>query len=287
MAENEAKETKEFNARKWIIWTIIISVIIVIGAAIFLIVTYFKDDSNRSLIEYIEQGIVILLAVAGGCSSIISMINGKKNNEEQQRREDALRNEQRVREDKLLKQQKEFEEKWNQKKIDADLKARARIEWIQDVRKATSRFITACYCILKIDNYNREEMKEIFPDIQETGLLLILYFGPDKSGENDKVTKEINKILKKIEKFIIGDYKSKIFDEIDDLSKEIDQCFDDESLDPEIQEDECFSISCRQGILIDEYEHFKNETIHDLKSFSWIIRQYLKTEWDRAKNNED
>ena len=114
MAENEAKETKEFNARKWIIWTIIISVIIVIGTAIFLIVTYSKDNSGRSLIEYIEQGIVILLAVAGGCSSVISMINGKKNNEEQQKHEDALRKEQREREDKLLQQQKDFEEKWNQ-----------------------------------------------------------------------------------------------------------------------------------------------------------------------------
>ena len=45
-------------------------------------------------------------------------------------------------------------------------------------------------------------MKKIFSNIQETGLLLILYFGPDKSGENEEITKEINTILRRIEKFI-------------------------------------------------------------------------------------
>ena len=260
MAENEAKETKEFNARKWIIWTIIISVIIVVGTAIFLIVTYFKDDSNRSLIEYIEQGIVILLAVAGGCFSIISMINGKKNNEEQQRREDALRNEQRVREDKLLQQQKEFEEKWNQKKIDADLKASARIEWIQDVRKATSKFIAACYGFIRLEN---DFNQEVLHDIEETGLLLILYFGPDKSGNNNEIVKVVNTILEAIQLLAKGEKGLKDYDKLSKLGEE-----GLKNLDNDLKK------------VQKQFEQL-------LKELNEMIRKYLKTEWDRAKNNED
>ena len=283
MAENEAKE---FNSRKWIIWTIIISVIIVVGTAIFLIVTYSNDDSGRSLIEYIEQGIVILLAVAGGCSSIISMINGKKNNEEQKKREDALRKEQCEREDRLLQQQKDFEEKWNQKKIDADLKARARIEWIQDVRKATSRFITACYCVVKWtdnyfskygENYKEEEIQQMFPDIQETGLLLILYFGPDKSGNNQIIVNKIDDLLEKIERISIGDYGKSLFNKI----RDIQEAMRDGNME------KLYYCQARRRELLNEFESFVNEITGELHLLNGMIRTYLKTEWDRAKNNED
>ena len=133
---------------------------------------------HGSKYHYVEQGAVVEIAVLGVCVSLYTAAK-----------------------------QEENVDKWNQKKIDADLKAKARIEWIQEVRKATSSFITACYCLVRMEENlekeaNKDEMKKIFSNIQETGLLLILYFGPDKSGENEEITKEINTILRRIEKFI-------------------------------------------------------------------------------------
>ena len=133
---------------------------------------------HGSKCHYVEQGAVVAIAVLGACVSLYTAAK-----------------------------QEENVDKWNQKKIDADLKAKARIEWIQEVRKATSSFITACYCLVRMEESlekeaNKYEMKKIFSNIQETGLLLILYFGPDKSGENEEITKEINTILRRIEKFI-------------------------------------------------------------------------------------
>ncbi|NLT09636.1 MAG: hypothetical protein GXY08_09055, partial [Ruminococcus sp.] len=179
--ENDAEEKKtesdkaekEFDAAKWRLITIASTIGLVIAAIAFFVITYFCDDSGRSLIEYIEQGLVVFVALISGCVSIISMINGKENDIEQQKREKQLINEQREREDILIKQQKEFEEKWNQKKIDADLKAKARIEWIQRVREATSIFITSCYSMAKmIDFGNKDEQTKAYINAKENATLL-------------------------------------------------------------------------------------------------------------------
>ncbi|MBQ9894217.1 MAG: hypothetical protein IJM38_02385 [Ruminococcus sp.] len=326
MAENEAKETKEFNARKWIIWTIIISVIIVVGTAIFLVVTYSKDNSGRSLIEYIEQGIVILLAVAGGCSSIISMINGKKNNEEQQKREDALRKEQCEREDRLLQQQKDFEEKWNQKKIDADLKARARIEWIQRVREATSSFYSSCNDLLKATSLVKENdeidtnyIKELVLNARQMGAILILYFGPEANidkereldatdsnkGKNNKMVALIESILNSNENMKKNhdetNNKLKYYErKMDDLLPKIPY-IDIEIPNPDedmpsyyMEEDtaseeyiEYTNIEKRYNSILNSFSEKYNNQNDRLRKLIDAIRLYLKIEWDRAKNNED
>lgn len=307
------KAEKEFNGAKWRCITIALTAILIFAATLFFVVTYFKDDSGRSLIEYIEQGLVVVAALISGCVSIISMINGKENGIEQQEREDRMRKEQQVREERLIQQQQEFEEKWNQKKIDADLKANARIEWIQKVRNSTAEFITACYCILRLGGeYNQKKMNEVFPDIQKTGLLLILFFGPDKSGENEEITDKINDILLSIEKITLEGYKENIEKQIDDSKRQIDEKYDDLINNHGISEDELNSHfvfekakSSEKKELIDSYKKllssYNNSTIKlqneyfefittlndDLHDLSGIIREYLKKEWDRAKDNKD
>lgn len=227
--------------------------------------------------KYFEQGIVITLAVGGGCVSLVSA---------------------------LIQ---------NRKSIDADIKAKSRIEWIQRVREATAEFITACYCILRLGGeYNQKKMNEVFPDIQKTGLLLILFFGPDKSGENEEITDKINDILLSIEKITFEGYKENIEKQIDDSKRQIDEKYDDLINNHGISEDELNSHfgfekakSSEKKELIDSYkkllssynnsaiklqnEYFEfiktlNDDLHDL---SGIIREYLKKEWDRAKDNKD
>ena len=312
--ENDAEEKKtesdkaekEFDAAKWRLITIASTIGLAIAAIAFFVITYFCDDSGRSLIEYIEQGLVVFVALISGCVSIISMINGKENDIEQQKREKQLINEQREREDRLrkeqgeredilikqqgeredilIKQQKEFEEKWNQKKIDADLKANARIEWIQEVRKATSRFISACYCLVRMEeklekDNNKDEMKKVFPRIQEIGLLLILYFGPDKKGENEDIANRVNDILNRIEKFVIDDIKGKTNERIEINERKLKR--DDIGLA------QICNISNKQRSIVAEYKTFIDKLENDLREFNGMIRKYLKIEWDRAKNNED
>lgn len=74
---------------------------------------------------------------------------------------------------------KVFQEKWNQKQLDADLKAKARIEWIQKVRETTAELITAYYSVLNTMN-STEEIHSKYIIAREKSELLILFFGPEK-----------------------------------------------------------------------------------------------------------
>ncbi|KOR55613.1 hypothetical protein FDA33_10520 [Clostridium botulinum] len=68
--------------------------------------------------------------------------------------------------------------------IDANITWNARVEWIQNVRRITAEFITACYKFIHSDAENQNEQNRNLELIQEKKSLLILYFGPDGTGEN-------------------------------------------------------------------------------------------------------
>lgn len=51
-----------------------------------------------------------------------------------------------------IKKSTKFEQEWNQKQLDADLKSKARIEWIQKVRENTAELISLYYKMLKETN---------------------------------------------------------------------------------------------------------------------------------------
>lgn len=327
--ENDAEEKKtesdkaekEFDAAKWRLITIASTIGLVIAAIAFFVITYFCDDSGRSLIEYIEQGLVVFVALISGCVSIISMINGKENDIEQQKREKQLINE-----------QKEFEEKWNQKKIDADLKARARIEWIQRVREATAEFVTAGY-----DWFKGIRLIENSSIIVQKGELLKLYFGKDMDDEeksnkgelcsgNDKKDEKNSDFLmdKKSNKGKNDAIVEKIQGMIDFFT--INKNYQKNNQDDREKYDECVKNLIRfiydhnenYDSINDVYERLEYDSVHlsdevldskeykdyqeisakiqerengfnmgKLDEFVDIIRLYLKIEWDRAKNNED
>lgn len=82
------------------------------------------------------------------------------------------------------------QKKWNKIKLDADLKARARIEWIQNVREHTAELLAIYYGIL-----NETDKNKIFEKVQEAKKhsdILILYFGDSKKTnlKFDKATLE-------------------------------------------------------------------------------------------------
>lgn len=123
-----------------------------------------------------------------------------------------------------------------QQQIDANLKASARIDWITKVRIETAGFVTNCLLYMEYsptieigkpiinslvpthdgamldissepDKHEPSKYKEIIEDkekesirvqLNNSGNRLILYFGPDRTGENERIVKDLEKIINKV-----------------------------------------------------------------------------------------
>ena len=83
---------------------------------------------------------------------------------------------------KINMENSSLQEKWNQKNIDANLIAQARIEWIQNVRKTTSELLVQYFSMINLRNL--ENIDQELLDSQEKNELLILYFGNDSIKKN-------------------------------------------------------------------------------------------------------
>ncbi|HDR8143807.1 TPA: hypothetical protein QC063_004078 [Bacillus cereus] len=89
------------------------------------------------------------------------------------------------------------QEKMNEDNFKGNVVSKARIEWIQEVRKKSVDFMSACYNLLDFidvhhmnENLDAELQKEFFNlknEVQKNGVLLILYFGPDSNKNNDLI----------------------------------------------------------------------------------------------------
>ena len=133
------------------------------------------------------------------------------------------------------------------KKIKADLVSKARIEWIQNVRKSASEFISACFIFYKVHQWSPEKTgtvdaasKEELSEINKHANLLILYFGPE--SEETKVKTDII-------------HNESIVDKVIEIKNSINENGWQENL---------------------------TENLDDLTE---LLRKYLKDEWDTAKKN--
>lgn len=75
--------------------------------------------------------------------------------------------------------QEAFQKKMTQKQIDANLKAKARIEWITEVRKMSANLISSLVDIKNMNTDYEEKLAEISKEAE----LLKLYFGSYKTDE--------------------------------------------------------------------------------------------------------
>jgi hypothetical protein len=104
--------------------------------------------------------------------------------------------------------------KTNKSNFKSNVVSKSRIEWIQEVRKQSVAFISSFY---KLVNYIKgfdfdyfrepdhkkrieriekdQELSRLISELREKGTLLILYFGPDNSGNNDFIDYLVNHIL--------------------------------------------------------------------------------------------
>lgn len=211
-----------------------------------------------------------------------------------------------------------LQEKLNQKNIDANLRAKARIEWIQNVRKTSAELISLYYELLNITDKDR--LLETFISSQEKTELLILFFGPEKQhkeltpeasiesvesneGKNDLVVEFLSKLNKDFYLY----YKKALKDEKSELERihkrrlsimfekpidyvELEPLYDDDGnecrnlepiFDPALEE-EVNKIE----ELIEKNAMFTNNLQERLIQLRDIIRVYLKIEWNKAKKGE-
>ena len=315
MENNEVKKLK--NRKKW---AVLILILLIFVVTVILFSSYSFDDSGRSLIAYIEQGIVIVCALVSGFISYRSAINSQINDIESEEKNNQLRIELQNRDDNIRDEQKQFEEKWNQKKIDANLKAKARIEWIQNVRVASSRFVSASYGLIRIfDKADKSKLREQYYYAKETSFLLILYFGTDtetldnsnnsnhsNKGKNNEIVGLIEKIIEVLDE-CFEDLMNDIYckevrylecekkDAFSQIPTHSELMFDSEGEEytidePDFNSDEAIEYNRINNELIlfkQKYKQRFDDLETNLLMLIQLIRTYLKIEWDRAKNNED
>jgi len=304
-----------------IIITIIISILL-IGASYFCLYYLYNHDSDTQNSNYIEQVVVIIVAFIGaGTSIVINILTIHSNNKRtylQNEHDDILRKKLFDHEESVRQQQESFENRWNQAKIDADLIAKARIAWIENVRVATSHFIASCYSLMRVvERTYDDEMNKQHLSAKENGLLLMLYFGPDQSvekeynnvvtnkGKNDQIVNLINEALVLVENLYSKDLYNALKQETEDKREQLDLQYEALPID----HIEYFKPNdTNEEIPIDipdettpEYSKYKNEKMEFdkfkyknspdylqevLKNLTEMIRRYLKIEWDVAKQGK-
>lgn len=198
--------------------------------------------------------------------------------------------------EKISKQVQNAENERTKAQIDANLVWNARIEWIQNVRRVTADFITACYIYMQTDKNDVKQQYENQILVHKNKALLILYFGPDTSkekgatasdicdqktnaGKNKMIVDLINQIYEQIKKYFINIKSSDL------AQNSLNQCNDcKNNEEPLCPTDNC---ATRQNVLYRDKLH-ADADIYELQGnialLSEAMRIYLKLEWNKAKH---
>lgn len=198
----------------------------------------------------------------------------------------------------------------NQKNIDANLKSKARIEWIQKVRNTSAELIMLYNTFLNLED--RDKMLEVFLSSQEKTELLILFFGPEKQNSkvdiknmesNDGKNELIVEFLSKLNKDIYLYYKELVKEKQENLKKIkedrlskmyqhiVDCCVEEVELEggrKEINNEPILEPEYEKEIdeieeAIEKCVKITNELYERIVELRNIIRIYLKIEWNKAK----
>lgn len=120
---------------------------------------------------------------------------------------------------KTLKQQKEL----HREDFKKDVVATSRIEWIQEVRKKSVDFIADGYTLLDFirnterTKENEKKFKRLRDEVGKSGNLLILYFGPDKFGNNDYIVYFVTKLLDTFKDYAQAWDEKKMLNEVEGI----------------------------------------------------------------------
>lgn len=206
---------------------------------------------------------------------------------------------------------------WNKKKLDADLKAKARIEWIQNVREHTAELLAIYYGIL--NETNKEKLFEKIQEAKKHSDILILFFGDtnmevefdktilENKKSNDKKNNMMVLFITTIFDRINQYYKDCIDNKLGKLQESYERAqsimynypireefrgtytLDDGEEIPEFEpilDPELVSETKKSEIQLQNYQKSILEMhtlINELRNY---MRIYLKIEWDIAKEGK-
>ena len=214
----------------------------------------------------------------------------------------------------------QLQQELNKNNIDANLKAKARIEWIQNVRNTSAELLSLYYQLLNLTD--KSVLVETFKDFQEKAELLILFFGPETEKQNRETISSI--LLESVESnegknYLIVEFLSKLNSDfylyykkvlsdekstLEDILKqrweivyknpigwkEHEPSYDNEgnewsNNEPILNPDLVFKAKEMEKE-IQEYILFSNNLNERLIQLRNIIRIYLKIEWNKAKEGK-
>ncbi|MDV4613865.1 hypothetical protein NNF29_07380 [Enterococcus faecium] len=189
------------------------------------------------------------------------------------------------------KNQKAFQKEITQKQIDANLKAKARIEWITEVRNLVSRYISYLFDIKITVSRMYDMQKEIHDLSRDLG-----QFEKKEEIYNRKDHLE-KQLLKKEDELMISIQESiltaeKILlhfskkDDHDSVEKAILKSIDIVK-DIEAKEARPGFYNPHLSEISRNYADEKRSSIDSsIQTIREIFREYLKTEWDKAKRGK-
>lgn len=208
-----------------------------------------------------------------------------------------------------------FQEKWNQKNIDASLTASARIEWIQNVRNTTAELLRYYFDIL--NTADSVKIEEALINSQQKTELLALYFGPENdqqsvssdsrnillntennNGKNDALVFFVVNLAQRFSEYSVN-AKKDTFNQLQqavlyarneaykNATQIVTGYYTDEGdeipeYDIEWKEEDLENVSSAEIALKKETKRIK-ELRDDLVFLRNTMRIYLKIEWNKAK----
>lgn len=212
--------------------------------------------------------------------------------------------------EEISKKVQEAENKRTEAQIDANIVWNARVEWIQNVRRVTAEFITACYKYVQSNESDKDEQNQNLELIQQQKSLLILYFGPDGTERNKKKAQDIcdkdtnnaknemivtliNELFKQLKKYF------NVKRELNRCHAESVECKKCENAESEklflcekneygdkFTEDDCKASQEERKNNEKNYKQQYNEVFANIELLTEAIRIYLKIEWTCTKNRE-
>lgn len=179
---------------------------------------------------------------------------------------------------------------------------KARVEWIQNVRRVTAEFVTAIYKYLHTDPYDVYELYKNLEIVQEKKCLLILYFGPDdvdigkaraqdicdkntNNAKNEMVVDLINSVFNQLRAYFQNEslreqYHSNVIKCMKCKNSKQSECMYGES------EADCIKYKNEQLNFENECIKTRERLFDDVELLIEAMRIYLKLEWKYTKNRK-
>lgn len=186
----------------------------------------------------------------------------------------------------------EFEREMKKMDVDATLKAKTRIEWITEVRRLVSKYIVSlfefCDLVAELGDLKKalKTLQEASPATLKT--LKTLPGAPSNIGEGKIILS--NEIEKKEKEAII--HKNRILSVYEQLSMHFSKQNDHNEIervlnDPLEVVNETISTLDQQSAHTEQfYKKLMNKIEHDTSELKETFKEYLKKEWDKAKEGK-